>query len=76
LNAKINGSRTEYVGYFYAPPEKQWRHLVTFSTITGGKSLGGYYSFVEDFQRDRSSTTRARQARFGNAWVKTRPKLD
>jgi len=44
---------------------------VTFSAVTGGKDLGGYYSFVEDFKRDRDSTTRVRQARFGNAWIKT-----
>jgi hypothetical protein len=70
VRAKINGDRTEYAGYFYAPREKEWRHLVTFSTITGGKNLGGHYCFVEDFKRDRDSTTRVRQARFGNAWVR------
>ena len=26
---------------------------MTFSTITGGKELSGYYSFVEDFKRDQ-----------------------
>jgi hypothetical protein len=69
--AKVNGERTEYAGYFHAPAEKTWKHLVTFSTITGGKKLGGYYSFVEDFKRDRVSATRARKARFANVWVKT-----
>jgi hypothetical protein len=68
--AKVNGERTEYSGYFYVPEEKAWKHLVTFSTITGGRPLGGYYSFVEDFKRDGVSATRAREARFGNAWVK------
>ncbi|MBI3865296.1 MAG: DUF3472 domain-containing protein [Planctomycetia bacterium] len=71
VTAKINGDRTEYSGYFYGPREKTWRHLVTFSTIAGGKNLGGYYSFVEDFKRDRVSTTRVRKARFANAWIKT-----
>ncbi len=70
VTAKINENRTEYAGYLLTPDEKTWRHLVTFSTITGGKNLGGYYSFVEDFKRDRISTTKAREARFGNAWVK------
>ncbi len=69
--AKVNGDRTEYAGYFRAPEDKDWKHLVTFSTVTGGKNLGGYYSFVEDFKRDKVSTTKVRTARFGNAWVKS-----
>jgi len=71
VTAKVNGNRTEYSGFFFAPEQKGWNHLVSFSTITGGKNLGGYYSFVEDFKRDRVSTTKIRKARFANAWVKT-----
>jgi hypothetical protein len=70
VSAKVDGERTEYAGYFYVPEEGAWKHLVTFSTITGGRPLGGYYSFVEDFKRDGVSATRPREARFGNAWVK------
>jgi hypothetical protein len=70
VTSKVDGRRTEYTGYFYVPEDKTWKHLVTFSTITGGKQLGGYYSFVEDFKRDRVSTTHVRHARFGNAWVR------
>ncbi len=71
VTSKVNGDRTEYSGYFRAPEEKNWIHMVTFSTITGGKNLGGYYSFVEDFKRDKVSATKVRVADFGNAWVKT-----
>jgi hypothetical protein len=71
VTAKVNGDRTEYSGYFYIPEEKSWKHLVTFSTITGGKELSGYYSFVEDFKRDRVSATKVRRADFANVWVKT-----
>jgi hypothetical protein len=71
VTSKLNGMRTEYAGYFFVPETKKWRHLVTFSTVTGGKPLGGYYSFVEDFKRDRVSTTKERRARYGNGWVKT-----
>jgi lysophospholipase L1-like esterase len=39
--------------------------------VTGGKLLSGYYSFVEDFKRDRVSTTKVRRAHFGNGWVVT-----
>ncbi len=67
--AKTEGERTEYAGYFFVPETKQWKHLVTFSTITGGRLLGGYYSFVEDFKRDRISTTKIRKADYGNGWV-------
>ena len=44
---------------------------MTFSTIVNGKLLGGYYSFVEDFRRNRVSTTITRKASFGNGWVQT-----
>jgi hypothetical protein len=71
VTAKIDGKRTEYAGYFREPDAKEWRHLITFSTVTGGKNLGGHYSFVEDFKRDKVSATKARTAVYGNGWVKT-----
>jgi hypothetical protein len=70
VTAKPDGKRTEFAGYFYVPADKSWKHLVTFSTITDGKPLGGYYSFVEDFRRNRQSTKHVRTARFGNGWIK------
>src|SRR5208283_3384694 len=72
VTAKTNDQRTEYAGWFYVPEEKAWKQLATFSTMTGGKHLTGCYSFVEDFKRDKVSTTRVRKAHFGNAWVKTK----
>jgi hypothetical protein len=63
--------RTAYTGYFYLPERKEWKKLVTFSTLAAGKSLGGYYSFVEDFRRNRVSATKVRKAEYGNGWVKT-----
>lgn len=69
--AKPDDERTEYAGYFYVPEDEAWKHLVTFSTITGGKHLHGYYSFVEDFKRDKASTGHVRKAHFGNGWVRT-----
>lgn len=71
VTARPDGSeRTAYSGYFYLPEQKAWKHLVTFSTLSEGKQLGGYYSFVEDFKRDRVSATKERRASFGNGWVK------
>lgn len=72
VTAHVDGQRTEYAGWFYINAEKQWKHLVTFSTITGGKALRGYYSFVEDFRRNKVSATKAREAHFGNGWVLTK----
>jgi hypothetical protein len=71
LASKVNEKRTEYSGYFFIPSEKKWRHLITFSTITGGKNLRGFYSFIEDFKRDKISATKTREAVYGNGWVQT-----
>lgn len=72
VRAKKNQDRTEYAGYFFVPETKTWKHLVTFSTVTGGRPLGGYYSFVEDFKRDRVSVTKVRRAEYGGGWVLTK----
>lgn len=64
-------TRTAFAGYFYLPEKKEWLHMVTFSTVTDKKKLGGYYSFVEDFKRDKKSIEKVRQAEYGNAWVRT-----
>ena len=71
MTARADGKRSEYAGYFYLPETKTWKHLVTFSTPTGGDLLKGHYSFVEDFKRDRVSTTHTRRAEFGPGWIKT-----
>ncbi|MGE0606090.1 MAG: DUF3472 domain-containing protein [Pirellulales bacterium] len=70
VTATPRDDRTEYAGYLYQNDQQRWLHLVTFSTITGGKPLDGYYSFVEDFRRDGASAKIARKARFGNGWVR------
>ncbi len=70
VTATPDGDRTAYAGWFFVPEEKAWKHLVTFSTITGGKPLNGYYSFVEDFKRDVRSATQPRVAEFGGGWVR------
>ncbi len=70
VTARPAGARTEYSGYFFEPAERRWKRLITFSTITGGRPLRGYYSFVEDFKRDRVSATKVRRARYGNTWVR------
>jgi hypothetical protein len=72
VTARPDGKqRTAYSGYFFVPEKQQWKHLVTFSTIASGTMLKGYYSFVEDFRRNKVSTTQERRAIFGNGWVKS-----
>lgn len=70
VTAKVEADRTVYAAYFYPPEAKGWRHLVSFSTLAKGKALGGYYSFIEDFRRNRVSATKERRALYGNGWVR------
>lgn len=71
VTAKPDGEWTEFAGFFYLPEQSEWKHLVTFSTLTRHKTLSGYYSFVEDFRRNRVSTTKTRRAFFSGARVRT-----
>jgi len=71
VKATVEGDRTTYAAFFYLPETEKWKHLATFQTITGGQSLGGYYSFVEDFRRNGTSAGQVRRARYGNGWVQT-----
>ena len=45
--------------------------VLPIETVAEGEILGRYYSFVEDFKRDKISTTRPRRALFGNGWVQS-----
>jgi hypothetical protein len=69
--AHLDGKRTAYSAYFFMPEDNLWRRLATFAARTGGKPLGGGYSFVEDFRRNRESTKQARAAEFGNGRFRT-----
>ena len=71
VTARREGTeRTAYAGYFYVPEKHEWKHLVTFSTLTKGELLRGCYSFIEDFRRNKISATKVRKARFTNGLVK------
>ena len=72
VTAKPDGDdRTAYTGWFFMPEKREWKKLVTFSTLTpAGEQLRGLYSFIEDFRRNRVSATKVRRATFGNGWVK------
>jgi hypothetical protein len=72
VTAKVEDKRTAYTAFFYVPDDKDWKRLATFSTVAGGRALRGYYSFVEDFRRNRTSAGEVRSAHYGNGWVKTK----
>jgi hypothetical protein len=69
VRAAVEAEKTAYAAYFYLPQAKQWKHLATFRTRTGGERLKGFYSFIEDFRRDTKSAAEVRRATFANAWV-------
>jgi hypothetical protein len=69
IKATPDGDHTAYAAYFRPSDSKQWKPLATFSTLNG-KPMHGYYSFIEDFRRNRVSATKVRRARFGNGWVR------
>lgn len=71
VTATVQSNKTAYAGYLWLPDRKEWKHLVTFRTRTGGQPLRGLYSFVEDFRRDGQSVHDVRRARYFNGWVKT-----
>ena len=69
VKSEADGDRTLFSGYFFIPETGSWKHLVSFSTRAAKPGLRGYYSFIEDFRRDKVSLTRERVARFGGGWV-------
>lgn len=69
VSARANSNRTEYTGWFFEPNQNSWLKLVTFSTLADHKLLRGYYSFIEDFRRNRESAKQPRVAWFENGWV-------
>jgi hypothetical protein len=71
LRGEVQGQKTAYTAWVWRPDRQDWWQLATFRTRTGGRPLAGYYSFVEDFRRDKKSVHETRRARFGNGWVKT-----
>jgi uncharacterized protein DUF3472 len=72
VTAHPAGDRTAFAAFFYLPEKKAWKHLATFSTISQGRGLRGYYSFIEDFRRNGVSATEARRARYGNGWIRSK----
>ncbi|MBX3440818.1 MAG: DUF3472 domain-containing protein [Planctomyces sp.] len=69
VSTQVIGGRTAYSGWFFHPERQAWLRLMTFATPTPEpERLRSFYSFIEDFRRNRASAGQARVARFGNAW--------
>lgn len=73
LRAEVQDRKTAYTAWVYQPEKQTWWKLATFRTRTGGQTLKGYYSFVEDFRRDGQSALDVRRARYGGGWVRQGP---
>ncbi len=71
VTSKVEGDRTLFSASICPADATKWRPLATFSTLNGGKSVSGCYSFIEDFRRDRTSATLERRAAYGPGWVRT-----
>jgi hypothetical protein len=71
IRSEVHSNKTAYTAWVFDGAKSDWRKLATFRTRTGGRNLRGYYSFVEDFRRDKRSVDEVRRARFGNGWVRS-----
>jgi hypothetical protein len=60
--------KTAYTAY--VQENGAWQKLATFRVRTKTEGMRGFYSFVEDFRRDKKSVFDERRARFGNGWVR------
>ena len=63
-DVNLPGNRSIYsahLGY----PDGTWKHIASFSTPDKRHTLTGFYSFVEDFRRDRKSLQQTRSAAYG-----------
>lgn len=71
VEAAVEKDKTAFAAYFYLNETREWKHLATFRTVTGGAALTGLYSFIEDFRRDGKSLHERRSARFSGGQIQT-----
>jgi hypothetical protein len=72
VTARPDGDRTAFSASIAPPGATAWRPIATFSTLAKGKLLGGYYSFIEDFRRDKVSATIERRAEFSGGYIQNK----
>jgi hypothetical protein len=69
VTAKVDGTFTDYSGYWWHPEKKVWMLIASFRAPKDGKHLRGLYSFSENF--GGSNGHLLRKARYGNQWIQT-----
>lgn len=69
VTAKVDGTFTDYSGYWFHPDKKAWMLIASFRAPKDGKYLRGLYSFSENF--GGSNGHLLRKARYGNQWIQT-----
>jgi hypothetical protein len=60
---------TNFTAWFYAPEQKKWIFIASFSRPATSTYLKGLYSFLENFEPDNGYITRT--AWYHNQWVRT-----
>lgn len=69
VTAKVDGTFTEYTGYWFQPDISKWKLLARFKAPQDGKYLRGLYSFSENFSGETGHLRR--KALYGNQWIQT-----
>jgi Domain of unknown function (DUF3472)/Domain of unknown function (DUF5077) len=69
VTAKVDGTFTDYSGYWFHPERKAWMLIASFRAPKDGKYLRGLYSFSENF--GGSNGHLLRKARYGNQWIQS-----
>ncbi len=69
VTTKVDGTFTDYSGYWFHPENKAWKLIASFRAPKDGKNLRGLYSFSENFGGSNGHILR--KARFGNQWLRS-----
>ncbi len=76
VTAATEVQHTVYAAYMQdARHTNQWLHLASFRSPVTFTPISGYYSFIEDFQRNGKSAGLRRWAAYGNGWVRTKDQV-
>ena len=65
----VKNNFTNYSAWFYAPDEKRWIFIASFSRPETSSYLEDLYSFLENFEPDQGYITRS--AWYHDQWVRT-----
>ena len=69
VTVKVDGTFTDYSGYWFHPEKKAWMLIASFHAPKDGHYLHGLYSFSENFGGSNGHVLR--KARYGHQWIQT-----